>query len=81
MNLQSYCEKKGGTSKRGCPVLAVLSASTGYSAETLYMIATGNKKAGALMAGVIENATDGDVTRNELRPDIFGEAPAKTEAA
>ena len=29
----------------------------------------------------IESATNGAVTRYDLRPDIFGPAPAKTEAA
>ena len=29
----------------------------------------------------VERATDGVVTRYELRPDVFGDAPAKTEAA
>lgn len=81
MNLQSYCEENGGTGKRGCPVLAALSSDTSYSAETLYMIATGNKKAGALMAGAIEKATSGAVTRNELRPDVFGEPPATLREA
>lgn len=71
MNLTTYCEEKGGTGKRGCPVLAELSSSTGYSAETLYMVATGNKKAGPHMARDIDQATGGAVPRDELRPDIF----------
>jgi DNA-binding transcriptional regulator YdaS (Cro superfamily) len=29
----------------------------------------------------IEQVTGGEVTRYDLRPDVFGEAPAKTEAA
>lgn len=29
----------------------------------------------------IETATHGNVTRYELRPDVFGEAPTKQEAA
>lgn len=29
----------------------------------------------------IEQATDGAVTRQELRPDVFGEPPAKSEVS
>ena len=75
MNLLSYCETNGGTGKRGCPVLAALSTKTQYSAETLYMVATGNKRPGALMARAIERDTAGAVTRYDLRPDVFGERP------
>lgn len=32
-------------------------------------------------AGAIEQATGGAVTRYQLRPDVFGEQPAQTEAA
>jgi DNA-binding transcriptional regulator YdaS (Cro superfamily) len=80
MNLQTYCEANGGTAKRGCPVLAKVAARAGRSAETLYMIATGNKKAGPLMAKEIETATDGAVTRHDLRPDVFDEPPVEKVA-
>jgi len=38
------------------------------------MIATGHKRASALMARKIERATDGVVPAASLRPDVFGEA-------
>jgi DNA-binding transcriptional regulator YdaS (Cro superfamily) len=76
MDLHAYCEKNGGTGLRGCPVLAQLAATAGYSAETLYMIAKGHKKAGALMASSLDAATNGAVSRHDLRPDVFGAAQA-----
>lgn len=36
---------------------------------------TGRKRITAEKAVAIENATNGEVTRYELRPDIFGEPP------
>lgn len=77
MNLQSYCLAHGGTAKRGCPVIEQLAVKAECSAGTLYMIATGNKKAGPKLSNAIERATAGTVTRYELRPDIFWPAPAK----
>jgi len=77
MNLQTYCTDNGGTGLRGCPVLAQVASAAECSADTLYMIAKGHKKAGAKLAGALEQATDGAVTRYELRPDVFGESPAK----
>jgi len=81
MDLQTYCTKNGGTSLRGCPELIQVAVRAECSADTLYMIAKGHKQAGAKLAGAIEQATNGAVTRYDLRPDIFGEAPTKTEAA
>jgi DNA-binding transcriptional regulator YdaS (Cro superfamily) len=75
MNLLTYCELNDGTALRSCPVLARLATEAKCSAETLYMLAKGHKQPGALMAVAIEQATDGDVTRYELRPDVFGASP------
>jgi DNA-binding transcriptional regulator YdaS (Cro superfamily) len=47
------------------------------SADTLYMITKKHKQAGPKLARAIEHATDGVVTRYDLRPDVFGEAPAQ----
>jgi DNA-binding transcriptional regulator YdaS (Cro superfamily) len=77
MNLQTYCEKNGGTALRGCPVLDRVAAAAGCSAATLYMIAKGHKNASAILAGRIEQATEGEVTRYDLRPDVFGGPPTK----
>lgn len=38
-----------------------------------------DKRPSALMARAIETATDGVVTRYELRPDVFGPAPDERE--
>ena len=77
MNLQTYCENNGGTALRGCPVLDRVAADAGCSAATLYMIAKGHKNASAILAGRIEQASAGQVTRFDLRPDVFGEPPTK----
>lgn len=53
-----------------------LDSTTGYLAG----IAWGNKKAGAVMCNNIERETNGVVTREELRPDIF-KKETPTEAA
>jgi hypothetical protein len=78
MDLQTYCEKNGGTGKRDCPVLAKVAGDSGYSAETLYMVAKGHKTPGPLMAAALDRATGGGVQRAELRPDVF-DAPADPE--
>jgi DNA-binding transcriptional regulator YdaS (Cro superfamily) len=39
------------------------------------MIAKGHKQPGAKLAGALEKATDGAVTRYDLRPDVFGNPP------
>lgn len=80
MDIQTYVTSHGGTSKRDCAVIQSIAGRAGCSAGTLYMIALGHKRPSGLLAGAIEQATGGAVTRQELRPDIFG-APAKTKAA
>lgn len=71
MDIPAYAILEGGTGKRGCHVLKKISNEAGCSAETLYMIGTGNKRAGHVLAAAIEQATGGKVTRHELRPDIW----------
>lgn len=60
-----------------------LAEKCGTSPEYLWQVATGwrDRKPSIELAKKIEAATDGAVTRQDLRPDVFGEAPAKTEAA
>jgi DNA-binding transcriptional regulator YdaS (Cro superfamily) len=43
----------------------------GISPTWLYLIMSGKRKASALLASKIEKATQGLVTRVELRPDLF----------
>ena len=56
-----------------------LADDCGTDAAYLWQIATGwrGRKAGIDLAKRIEAATDGQVTRYDLRPDVFGDAPAK----
>jgi len=72
MDLQTYCERSGGTARRGCPVLTRLAGETGFSAATLYMVAKRHKRPSGVMAKKLEAATGGAVTRAEQRADIFG---------
>jgi DNA-binding transcriptional regulator YdaS (Cro superfamily) len=60
-----------------------LADQCGTTAGYLWQVASAwrGRKASVELAKKIEAATDGAVTRYDLRPDIFGEAPAKTEAA
>jgi DNA-binding transcriptional regulator YdaS (Cro superfamily) len=81
MNLTNYVLNKGGTAKISCPVVAFLAGKAGCSPATLYMIAIGHKKPGPKLAARIEHATFGTVSRHDLRPDIFGPAPAKKPEA
>jgi DNA-binding transcriptional regulator YdaS (Cro superfamily) len=80
MDLTDYISKKGGTATLGCPVVAEIAAKADCSPGTLYMIAKGHKSASAKLASRIEAATDGQVPRGGLRPDVFG-AVQKGEAA
>lgn len=47
----------------------------------LYQLAGGHRAASALLARRIENATDGEVTRADLRPDIFDDIASQVSAA
>lgn len=80
MNILDYVSAHDGTGKRDCPIIQSTSERAGCSAGTLYMIAMGHKRPSALLAGAIEQATDGAVTRYDLRPDVFGRAPAPAQA-
>lgn len=75
MNLIRFATSQGGTGKIDCPVLATVAKGAECSPATLYMIGLGHKKASAKLARRIESATFGSVTRNNLRPDVFGPAP------
>ncbi len=81
MNLTNYAVSKGGTGTIKCPVLEQVAKKAGCSTATLYQIALGNKQPSAKLANAIHSATRGRVTRHDLRPDVFGPAPEKGEAA
>lgn len=59
-----------------------LSLTSGAHPQWLWQVATGwrGKRASPILAVRIESATGGIVSRYELRPDVFGDAP-KTKAA
>ena len=75
MNLTEHIQNQGGTAKASCPVIAEIAGRAGCSPSTLYMITGGHKKPSARLAGQIADATGGQVTRHDLRPDVFGPAP------
>lgn len=72
MKLIELALSKGGTGKIGCPVFASVAGKAGCSSATLYMIALGHKLASAKLAARIATATEGQVARHDLRPDVFG---------
>lgn len=72
MNLIEHIQAQQGTATPSCPVLAQVAADAGVSAATLYLVARGLKTPGWRMAEAIEKATGGAVTRQDLRPDVFG---------
>lgn len=81
MNLSDFIAEQGGTGKIGCPIISTVAKGAECSPATLYMISLGHKQASAKLAGRIERATFGKVSRHELRPDIFGPAPTDRQAA
>ncbi len=80
MDIITYVTEVGGTGKRDCKVIQKIAKRAECSPGTLYMICRGHKQAGPLLAVAIEDATKGAVTRNELRPDIFGPGPSNAAA-
>lgn len=81
MNLTEYALGRGGTGTLKCPELESIATAAGCSRETLYLIAKGHKQCGPKLANRIEVATNGEVTRFDLRADLFGPAPDQREAA
>jgi len=49
--------------------------------DYLYQIATNRRQASPALAIQIEAATQGKVTRAELRPDLWGDEPKRKKAA
>lgn len=70
MNLHDYISASGRR--------LALAASIGTSPAYLWQMASGwrGRRVPAERCLAIEQATGGAVTRYELRPDIFGQAPA-----
>ncbi|MGN6519564.1 MAG: transcriptional regulator [Dokdonella sp.] len=73
MNLKTFIEDEG----RRDSLLAALRCSPGY----LWQIATQwrGRRPSAELARRIHDATGGEVSVHDLRPDIFGPTPAKHE--
>lgn len=61
---------------------AALARATGADPQWLWQIATGwrNKRASPALALRIDTATNGEISKQELRPDIFGVESASQEA-
>lgn len=81
MNLQTYLQQQGGTVRPDCPVTLQVARAAGCAPSTLYMIALGHKKPSWRLAAGIQSATDGQVARADLRPDVFGPASEARDAA
>ena len=79
MDLQSYLNECGLTRAAFAAALKKHGASVTSQAVKVWA----DKKHGPSpkMFGAIEAATGGKVTRQDLRPDIFGPAPKKRRAA
>lgn len=75
MNLYTYLSEVRGRRRE-------LAEALGMSPDYLWQIATEwkGRKAGHETARAIEAATNGAVTRHDLRPDIFG-TPEQADAA
>ena len=61
------------------PNRADVAESVGTSDQYLYQIETRRRLAGRVLAIAIERATGGGVTRQHLRPDVFGAPPEPIE--
>lgn len=57
-----------------------LAKEAGCSQQYISWLLTEGKQVGPKMAIAFERATDGQVSRHDLCPDVFGEAPAKEPA-
>jgi DNA-binding transcriptional regulator YdaS (Cro superfamily) len=69
MNLIQYRDKHAGS---GRDVWGDLAGAVGSSKAYISQIAHGHRRASAEMARDIEIKTNGEVTRDQLRPDLFG---------
>ena len=68
MNLSEYAEKHGRAE-----LAEALQTSPAYVSQ----LASGHRRITAEMAIKIERATNGEVTRHELRPDLYPEEPKR----
>lgn len=76
MKLIEYFQACGRSLSKESADLADIAAQAGVATSTLYMVTLGHKKIGPQAARRIEVATGGEVSRHDLRPDIFGPAPS-----
>jgi DNA-binding transcriptional regulator YdaS (Cro superfamily) len=58
-----------------------LARDLGASPDYLYQIATNRRQASPALAIKIETATNGAVTRADLRPDLWGDTPKPAKRA
>lgn len=73
MNLKSYLEQPGKTQ-------AEFAANIGVSQSLVSQWVTGKKRVRAEVVQIIEVETKSQVTRQDLRPDIFGSPPSEAAA-
>lgn len=73
MNLSDFLKNDEGRVDPAGSLLAKLAKKAGTSPGYLYLIALGHKRAGPELARKIETASEGKVTKESLRPDIWGD--------
>jgi len=81
MKLRAYAISQGGTSTTRCPVLTEIAKRAECSVLTLYQISRSHQRPSAKLARRLDEASNGAVSRHELRPDIFDPPPPQQEAA
>jgi len=69
MDLITFAISRGGIGTIRCPVLSSLANTVGCSVGTLYQVALAHKNPSAKLATRIQAATNGVVSRRDLRPD------------
>jgi DNA-binding transcriptional regulator YdaS (Cro superfamily) len=72
MDLHTYITQSGGVGTLACPVVARIAKKAGCSPGTLYQVSRKLRKPSWRLAEKISAATKGDVSKADLRADIFG---------
>lgn len=72
MKLYDFLVKHDGSIARDGKALVSLASKIGRAPETVYQVARGYRQCTPVMAVAIEDATDGQVSAGELRPDLAG---------
>lgn len=80
MNLSEYVAQQGMSQQKAADILGVTQSAVSQWLQWIEDNDRGTKIT-AERAVLIERATNGDVTRYDLRPDVFGPAPKQKARA